>query len=106
MWMHRNNFVHKNDTANKATRKREDLQDRIRKCYPTESKTSLLDKDQKLYYLSLEELIAGPDSSLQAWLKSFDTATQERDYVKDSEKNSSSDVLRQWLIRKSTRKKT
>ena len=91
--MHRNNFVHKNDTENKATRKREDLQDRIRNCYPTESKTSLLDKDQKLYNLSLEELIRGPDSSLQAWLKSFDIATQERDQVQDSEKDSSSDVL-------------
>jgi len=98
MWQLRNKFVHKIDIKKvPASRKREDLQSRIREKYAQEAKRKLLAKDQHLYDLSVTQLQALSNDAMVGWLECFKLATRDRDKIFDAENLQFQRTLRSWV---------
>jgi len=98
MWQMRNKFVHKLDIKKiPASRKREDLQSRIREKYAQETKHKLLEKDQHLYDLSVTRLQALSNDAMVGWLECFKLATRDRDKIFDAENLQFQRTLRDWM---------
>ena len=100
IWDLRNRYVHEKLNANKRTRTREDIMQRVTDKYESTTPSTLLAKDRNLYEKSLDELLKSSTMVLRAWLLSFEVACQMRDTAYDNDLHDSSRSLRSWLCQR------
>jgi len=100
IWELRNRYVHEKLNANKLTRTREDIMQRVTDKYESTTPSTFLAQDRHLYEKSLRELLKSSTMALRAWLLSFEIACQKRDMAYDNDLHDSNRSLRSWLCRR------